>query len=103
MVLSGLRGVGKTVLLGAFEDRALHNGWVTVTAEITITNISDSWFVEGGGPNKGYVPFSYDDDPPGTTFTVRYRAAALSSQRIRVPWGTCGPRRRPSGSVTSRT
>jgi len=37
-----------------------------------VTNISDSWFVEGGGPNKGYVPFSYDDDPPGTTFTVRW-------------------------------
>lgn len=38
-----------------------------------VTNISDSWFVEGGGPNKGYVPFSYDDDPPGTTFTVRWK------------------------------
>ena len=37
-----------------------------------VTNISDSWFVEGGGPNDGYVPFSYDDDPPGTTFTVRW-------------------------------
>jgi hypothetical protein len=35
MLITGLRGVGKTVLLGAFEDRALHNGWVTVTAEIT--------------------------------------------------------------------
>jgi hypothetical protein len=38
-----------------------------------VTNVSDSWFVEGGGPNKGYVPFSYDDDPPGTTFTVRWK------------------------------
>ena len=35
MLITGLRGVGKTVLLGAFEDRALHGGWVTVTAEIT--------------------------------------------------------------------
>jgi hypothetical protein len=35
MLITGLRGVGKTVLLGAFEDRALHSGWVTVTAEIT--------------------------------------------------------------------
>lgn len=35
MLITGLRGVGKTVLLGAFEDRALHSGWVTATAEIT--------------------------------------------------------------------
>jgi hypothetical protein len=35
MLITGLRGVGKTVLLGAFEDRALHAGWVTVPAEIT--------------------------------------------------------------------
>jgi hypothetical protein len=35
MLITGLRGVGKTVLLGAFEDRALNSGWVTVTAEIT--------------------------------------------------------------------
>jgi hypothetical protein len=35
MLITGLRGVGKTVLLGTFEDRALNNGWVTVVAEIT--------------------------------------------------------------------
>jgi AAA ATPase domain len=35
MLVTGLRGVGKTVLLGAFESRALNAGWVTVTAEIT--------------------------------------------------------------------
>jgi hypothetical protein len=35
MLITGLRGVGKTVLLGAFESRALNAGWVTVTAEIT--------------------------------------------------------------------
>jgi hypothetical protein len=35
MLITGLRGVGKTVLLGAFEGRALNSGWVTVTAEIT--------------------------------------------------------------------
>jgi hypothetical protein len=35
LLVTGLRGVGKTVLLGAFEDRALSSGWVTVTAEIT--------------------------------------------------------------------
>jgi hypothetical protein len=36
-----------------------------------VTNISDSWFIEGGGPNKGYVPFSFDEDP-GKYFTMRW-------------------------------
>jgi hypothetical protein len=35
MLITGLRGVGKTVLLGAFESRANASGWVTVSAEIT--------------------------------------------------------------------
>lgn len=35
MLITGLRGVGKTVLLGAFESRARASGWVTVTTEIT--------------------------------------------------------------------
>jgi hypothetical protein len=37
-----------------------------------VLDYSDSWFIEGGGPHKGYMPFSYDDEPPGTTHTVRY-------------------------------
>lgn len=35
MLITGLRGVGKTVLLNAFESRAVTQGWVTVGAEIT--------------------------------------------------------------------
>jgi hypothetical protein len=35
MLITGLRGVGKTVLLGAFEECAQARGWVTVDAEIT--------------------------------------------------------------------
>jgi AAA ATPase-like protein len=35
MLITGLRGVGKTVLLGAFEERARLAGWVTVETEIT--------------------------------------------------------------------
>jgi hypothetical protein len=34
MMITGLRGVGKTVLLGAFEERAKASGWATVDAEI---------------------------------------------------------------------
>ncbi len=35
MMVTGLRGVGKTVLLGAFEERARGRDWTTVEAEIT--------------------------------------------------------------------
>lgn len=35
MLITGLRGVGKTVLLTSFEHRARERGWITVEAEIT--------------------------------------------------------------------
>jgi len=35
MLITGLRGVGKTVLLTTFEERARERGWRTVEAEIT--------------------------------------------------------------------
>src|SRR6266511_4218010 len=35
MLITGLRGVGKTVLLTTFEERARARGWTTVEAEIT--------------------------------------------------------------------
>lgn len=35
MLITGLRGVGKTVLLTTFEERARAAGWTTVEAEIT--------------------------------------------------------------------
>lgn len=35
MLITGLRGVGKTALLGAFEERARRRDWTTVEAEIT--------------------------------------------------------------------
>jgi hypothetical protein len=34
LLMTGLRGVGKTVLLAAFEQRARAQGWVTVDSEI---------------------------------------------------------------------
>jgi hypothetical protein len=37
LLITGLRGVGKTVLLGAFQERALAADWVSVDAEITRT------------------------------------------------------------------
>lgn len=35
MIITGLRGVGKTVLLSAFRDVAIERRWVTVEAEVT--------------------------------------------------------------------
>lgn len=35
MIITGLRGVGKTVLLGAFRTRAEGRNWATIEAEIT--------------------------------------------------------------------
>jgi hypothetical protein len=35
MLITGLRGVGKTVLLTSFEERAREHDWTTVEAEIT--------------------------------------------------------------------
>lgn len=35
MIVTGLRGVGKTVLLGAFREVAERNDWITAEAEVT--------------------------------------------------------------------
>lgn len=35
MIVSGLRGVGKTVLLGQFRSKALESGWVVVELEVS--------------------------------------------------------------------
>lgn len=35
MIVSGLRGVGKTVLLGRFRTKALESGWVVVELEVS--------------------------------------------------------------------
>ncbi len=47
-------------------------GWVSA-----ITAAGDLWQVFGSGtaegPNGGYSPLYYDDDPPSTTFTVRWK------------------------------
>src|SRR5665648_478623 len=35
MIITGLRGVGKTVLLGQFRTKALRSGWVVVEFEVS--------------------------------------------------------------------
>lgn len=42
MIVTGLRGVGKTVLLGRFRDKALEHGWVVVELEVSKNDDSAS-------------------------------------------------------------
>src|SRR5688572_8616591 len=39
MIVSGLRGVGKTVLLNRFEDMAQERGWYTAAREVTTATV----------------------------------------------------------------
>lgn len=87
MLITGLRGVGKTVLLGAFESRARASGWVTVTAEITKN--------EDFGPRMGsMVRRALFQVAPKARWTdkLRQAAGALKSFSITVA---------PDGSVTA--
>jgi len=69
MLITGLRGVGKTVLLGAFEGRALNAGWLTVTAEITKN--------EGFGARMGsLVRRALFQAAPKSSWSERLRRAA---------------------------
>jgi hypothetical protein len=69
MLITGLRGVGKTVLLGAFESRARNTGWVTVAAEITKN--------EAFGPRMGnLVRRALFQVAPKATWTEKLRRAA---------------------------
>jgi len=68
-LITGLRGVGKTVLLGAFEDRALSSGWVTVSAEIAKN--------ESFGPRMGsLVRRALFQVAPKTSWTDKIKRAA---------------------------
>lgn len=87
MLITGLRGVGKTVLLGAFESRARASGWVTVSAEITKN--------EDFGPRMGsMVRRALFQVAPKASWTdkLRQAAGALRSFSITVA---------PDGSVTA--
>lgn len=87
MLVTGLRGVGKTVLLGAFESRARASGWVTVPAEISKN--------DPFGPRMGsLVRRALFQVAPRSSWTEKLRraAGALKSFAITVA---------PDGSVTA--
>jgi AAA ATPase-like protein len=79
MLITGLRGVGKTVLLGAFESRARAAGWVTVQAEITK---NDAF----GARMGGMVRRALFQVAPKSSWTdkLRHAAAALKSFSVTV-------------------
>jgi len=79
MLITGLRGVGKTVLLGAFESRARASGWITVTAEITKNE-------DFGARMGGMVRRALFQVAPKTSWTDRLRrvAGALRSFSVTV-------------------
>ena len=79
MLITGLRGVGKTVLLGAFESRARASGWVTVQAEITKNE-------PFGARMGGMVRRALFQVAPKSSWTdrLRHAAAALRSFSITI-------------------
>ena len=83
MLITGLRGVGKTVLLGAFESRARSSGWVTVTAEITKN--------EDFGPRLGgMVRRALFQLAPKASWTDKLRQAAGALKSFSVTVATDG-------------
>ncbi len=87
MLITGLRGVGKTVLLGAFESRARAAGWITVTAEITKN--------EDFGPRMGtMVRRALFQVAPKASWTDKLRRAAGALKSFSITLA-------PDGSVTA--
>jgi hypothetical protein len=87
MLITGLRGVGKTVLVGAFESRARASGWITVTAEVTKN--------EAFGPRMGNMvrrALFQVAHKSSWTDKLRQAAGALKSFSITVA---------PDGSITA--
>src|SRR5262249_12627916 len=83
MLITGLRGVGKTVLLGAFESRARAAGWVTVAAEITKN--------EAFGPRMGsLVRRALFQVAPKASWTEKLRQAAATLKSFSVTFSSDG-------------
>lgn len=87
MLITGLRGVGKTVLLTTFEERARERGWTTVEAEITKNT-------EFGGRMAQLVRRALLQVAPRARWTERAKRAAgvLKSFQLTMT---------PNGSVTA--
>jgi hypothetical protein len=83
MLITGLRGVGKTVLLGAFESRARASGWVTISTEITKH--------EEFGPRMGsMVRRAIFQVAPRSSWTGKLRRAAAALRSFSITVATDG-------------
>ncbi len=79
MLITGLRGVGKTVLLGAFESRARNSGWVTVSAETAKNELFGARM--GGMVRRALFQLV---PKPSWTERVKHAAAVLKSFSLTV-------------------
>lgn len=81
MVITGLRGVGKTVLLGRFRDKALEHDWVVV--ELEVSKNDESAFRREIAAKLRTVLFQLS---PKARWTERFKqaAAVLKSFTLQV-------------------
>jgi hypothetical protein len=85
LVLTGLRGVGKTVLLETFKSRALEQGWVWASADLSESaSISEAALAERIIADLALITSSMTvADPsrrPGAGFTASLRQVPLSHE-----------------------
>lgn len=81
MVITGLRGVGKTVLLGRFRDKALEHDWIVV--ELEVSKNDESAFRREIAAKLRTVLFQLS---PKARWTERFKqaAAVLKSFTLQV-------------------
>lgn len=78
MIITGLRGVGKAVLLNNFRKEASANGWVVIEAEVT--KHDDESFRRSFA---GWVRTALFELSPRVRWTNRLRRPGRSSSRSR--------------------
>lgn len=95
MVLTGLRGVGKTVLLDSFKPLAMNSGWVWVGTDLSestsisednmairlctdLSPVTSSLVVETGEVRR----VGFDAEPDRTARTLTYRTLRAFYERI---------------------
>jgi len=82
MVLTGLRGVGKTVLLEAFKPRAVQKGWLWATADLSeSTSVSEATLAQRLIADLSVITSSLTVEEPQT----RHAAGFAESEPHRVP------------------
>ena len=120
MLLTGVRGAGKTVVLNACEDEARRSGWAVISetvrpglvGEMTSTQLPELLAQAAGDPTKSTVTavnlmaagFRRCSHAPTNRALPGHRIAAVSTDAAHRPvrrprrWGPAVPGRDPPGS-----